>query len=88
MIHELYERLQTDGVLTLHVRVRPNAPATQFVSFMADDSLKIDLAAPADDGKANRALVELLSDTFRVPPLNVRILSGMTGRKKLVRLRL
>jgi len=40
--------------------------------------------APPQQGKANKALIELLANYFSVPKTSVRIIRGQTGRKKLL----
>ena len=42
------------------------------------------LPAPAREGKANQALIELLSESFSVPKTSIKILLGKTSKKKLV----
>ena len=72
-----------DGVrLTLHVQ--PGARRTE-VAGLHGDALKIRLAAPPVDGKANAELVRLLAEAFGVPRRQVAILRGETSRDKLVR---
>lgn len=44
----------------------------------------ISVTAPAEGGKANRALIKLLADYFRLPQSHVRIVSGMTSRNKII----
>jgi hypothetical protein len=39
------------------------------------------------DGKANQAVIEFLSDLFRVPKSSIVIVSGETGRNKLIAVR-
>ncbi|HEV7477754.1 MAG TPA: DUF167 domain-containing protein, partial [Burkholderiales bacterium] len=46
--------------------------------------IKVRLAARAVDGKANQALIEFLSEHFKVPKRNVRIESGLKSRRKRV----
>jgi len=41
---------------------------------------------PAVDGKANRAVVELLAEYFGVSKTNVQIISGITSRHKHFRI--
>jgi uncharacterized protein (TIGR00251 family) len=53
---------------------------------MEDGSLKIRLTAPPVDGAANEALVKFLSDTLSVSKSQVEIVSGHTGRQKIVRI--
>jgi len=48
-------------------------------------SLKIRLAAPAAEGRANSALLALLADAFGVPTHAVTLVRGATSRRKVVR---
>ncbi|CAD7023179.1 hypothetical protein RHAB21_00141 [Pseudorhizobium halotolerans] len=55
----------------------------------ADDGtvfLKARVSAVAEGGKANRALVELLAKSLRLPKSSFSILSGETARKKILRI--
>jgi uncharacterized protein YggU (UPF0235/DUF167 family) len=42
------------------------------------------VAAPPERGRANEALVELLSSALEVPRSSFRVVSGEAGRTKLV----
>lgn len=86
MVDVLKQRLHGDGRIEFMVRIRPNAPQSRFVSALEDGSLKLDIAAPAEDGKGNVALVKLLSSLFEVSAAQVKILSGKAARLKLVRI--
>ncbi len=46
--------------------------------------LKVFVDAPPQKGKANRRLVEILADYFKVPKNSVKILHGKSGKIKLV----
>lgn len=70
----------------LSVRVIPSASKTEVVGWMADGCLKIRLAAPPVDGKANQELISFLSKTLRVPTSELEITNGRTSKKKTVRL--
>jgi len=48
--------------------------------------LKIRVTVPPEGGKANRAVVELLSKTLKVPKSSIQITRGETGRIKTVRI--
>jgi uncharacterized protein (TIGR00251 family) len=85
-IAPLQARLETEGCLTLAVRARPGASSTTITGMMADGSLKISLAAPAEEGKANRELIRFLAETFGVGRGNIAIVSGETGRRKVIRI--
>ena len=44
--------------------------------------MKVALAAPPVDGKANKALVGFVATSMGVPKSDVRLLSGESGRRK------
>jgi uncharacterized protein (TIGR00251 family) len=50
------------------------------------DALKMRLAAPAVEGRANDALIAFLAAGFRVTRSNVTLLRGASGRAKTVRI--
>lgn len=72
------------GKTSLTFRVRPSASSTQLKGVMADGTIKIDLAAVPEDGKANTELIRFLVQDCEIP--HAEIVSGHTGRKKVVRL--
>jgi uncharacterized protein len=83
-----WRRLDTaDGataiVLTLHVQ--PGAKRTE-VAGQHGDALRIRLAAPPVDGKANAELLRYLAATFGVSLRSVTLLRGEASRRKVVRI--
>ena len=70
--------------LTLHLHVLPGARKTE-VAGRHGGSIKIRLAAPPVEGKANAALVAFLADAFDVPLRNVSVVRGEKSREKTVR---
>lgn len=88
MIDVFRQRLQEAKRLDITVRVRPHAPESKVVDVLTDDSIKIDLAAAAEDNEANIELVKFLAEAFGVAAANITILSGKTARMKLVRISL
>ena len=70
-------------VLTLHVQ--PGARRTE-VAGVHGNALKIRLAAPPVDGKANAELLRFLADAFGVPQRQVTLLRGEASRQKMVRI--
>ena len=68
----------------LAVRIQPRA-SKNGATRMQDGSLKIRLTAPPVDGAANEALVKFLSETLSISKSQVEIVSGLTGRQKIVR---
>lgn len=68
----------------ISVRIQPRA-SKNGISRMEDGSLKIRLTAPPVDGAANEALAKFLSDVLGVSTSQVEIVSGHTGRQKIIR---
>lgn len=71
-------------ILSLHVQ--PGAKRTEIVGEHGD-ALKLRLASPPVDGKANAALIEFLAQRCGVPRLQVELVSGASARQKRVRIR-
>ncbi len=76
--------LKRDGSrqrLILHIQ--PGAKKTE-VAGEHGDALKIRLAAPPVEGKANQKLIAWLADFFSVPQRDIELKSGETSRRKVV----
>ncbi len=69
--------------MILNVRVIPNAKANK-IEESGPDSLKARLTAPAQDNKANKALIELLADYYGTKKKQVSIVRGEKSRDKVV----
>ena len=65
------------------VRLAPRS-WTSRVDGVVDGVLKVRVAAPAVEGAANAALINLLADELGVARRAVRIVAGATSRQKLV----
>ena len=72
-----------DVVLTLHIQ--PGAKKSQ-VAGLHGDALKIRLAAPPVDGKANECLIAFLAEKLDMAKSRVELISGTSSRAKRVRL--
>lgn len=73
-------------VLTLVLHVQPGARRSE-IAGLHGDALKIRLAAPPIEGRANKALLRFIADCFRVPLRNVEIRQGGQSRHKRVQVR-
>jgi len=69
--------------LILELHVQPGASRTEFAG-KHGERIKLRLAAPAQDGKANAALIEFLAKHYGEPRRNVSITSGLKSRQKRV----
>lgn len=70
--------------MLLTVHVTPNAKRNE-IKWLDEDTVKIKLTAPAVDGKANKALVDFLSEQLDVSKSKIQIVRGLTARMKQVR---
>jgi len=73
-----------DGAIELELHVQPGAKRTE-VAGLHGEALKVRLAAPPVEGKANAALIAFLAETFGVAQRNVTIVRGEASRRKRVR---
>jgi len=65
------------------VRVYPNASRNEVAGFTGD-VLKVKIAAPPVDRKANKKLVDFLSECLNVSKSRLSIVKGETGRNKVI----
>ncbi len=72
-----------DGRITLTLHIQPGAKKTE-VAGLYGDALKIRLAAPPVDGKANAALLGFIADRLRLAKSAVTLKSGQTSRRKVL----
>ena len=69
----------------LNLRVSPGAPRSAVVG-RHGAGWKVRVAAPPEDGKANDAVLRLLAERLDLPGRNVTLVSGPSGRDKIVEL--
>ena len=70
-----------EGAVWLSVSVSPNARRTQ-AEGLHDGALRVRLAAPPVDGKANELLLAWLAGELDLPRRAVRLVRGETARRK------
>lgn len=66
-------------ILTIHVKPRSKNNEIQWID---DETAKISVTALADKGKANEAVIEVLSKELRVAKSLIKIVRGKTTRIK------
>ena len=69
--------------LSFSVKVRPGA-APSAIQGIEGDFLKVRLAAPPVDGKANEELIRLLSGLLHLPKSKISIRAGVFSRQKVL----
>ena len=67
--------------LLIDVRVQPKSAKTA-IAGVHGEALKIKLNAPPVEGKANKALIQLVAKLLRCPKSTVEIISGQSSRNK------
>ena len=70
--------------LTLHVQ--PNARQSK-IAGLHGDALKVRIAAPAADNRANAELIDFLSELLGIPKSAIVIRRGATSRRKVVEIK-
>jgi len=69
-------------IMLLNIRVTPNARKTEIAK--EGEVLKVRLAAPAVNGKANSELLAVLAAHFGVRKSSVTIVKGRKSRNKVI----
>ncbi len=67
----------------LTVKVSPGASRNEIAGFR-DDVLLVKIAAAPEKGKANRELIDFLSDKLGIRKSDINVLRGETSRTKLL----
>ncbi len=80
---ELPHRKTGDGIV-LEVKVEPRSSKAGIAGVMENRVVKVKLTAPPVEGEANRQLIEVLSEAFRVKKSSVRIVRGLSSKRKTV----
>ena len=76
-------RLTAAGGATLSLHVQPGAQKSECAG-LHGEALKIRLAAPPVDGKANEALLRFLAQRLAIPRQQISLKSGQTSRQKVI----
>jgi hypothetical protein len=69
--------------MRIYVKVIPRSSRNK-IEKISDGEYKIKLTAPPVDGQANKMLVEILADYFKVSKSSVTIAGGKTAKTKIV----
>jgi uncharacterized protein (TIGR00251 family) len=74
---------RSGDLLTLTLHVQPGAKRTE-VAGLHGEALKIRLAAPPIEGRANEALLKFIAESFAVSLRQVELKQGGQSRHKVV----
>lgn len=70
--------------IELQLRIHPNAKKDGFAGIWNETHLKVNINAPAVDGKANSALINFLAKYFHLRKSAIELISGETSREKRI----
>ncbi|MFO7995744.1 MAG: DUF167 domain-containing protein [Dehalococcoidia bacterium] len=71
--------------MKIQVKVKPSSSTEEIRREW--DSFIIQVKEPPQEGKANQAVIKLLAQHFGVPRSQIRILSGLRSRNKVIEVR-
>ena len=69
--------------MKITVRIKPNSKM-EAVQKNPDGGLLVRVKAPAKEGKANEALIKVLSGHFHIPKSRINIVNGLGSKNKIV----
>lgn len=72
--------------MKISVIVRPNSKK-ELVEKIDEKTLQVHVKEPAKENKANIALINLLSDYFKVPKSKISIVAGMKTKHKIIEIK-
>ena len=68
-----------DG-LVVRVKIVPNSSKNDII--LEEEFIKVKVTAQPIENKANKALIEFLSKSFKIPKTGIEILKGETSKEK------
>lgn len=76
---------QRGNDVTFAVKVHPRS-RRQGLTGLLGDALKLEITAPAVQGKANEACIQFFAELLKVPRSSVTIAAGISSRNKVIRI--
>ena len=70
--------------MKIQVKVKPRSKTEDVTKEIGGEVYVVRVKEPPIEGKANRAVLKLLARHFGVPESHLRIVSGLTGKNKVV----
>jgi len=87
MLSSFKKILARDGEVYLRIKARPNASQTLVKQVMADETMKLEVAAPPVKGQANQEIIKFLAKEFVVSKDNIKIIAGAGEPLKLIKVK-
>ena len=73
------------GLMKLFIKAIPNASKDQIIK-IDESNFKIKTTKPPEDGKANKAVIEILANYLNVKKNQIKIISGINSQKKIIQI--
>lgn len=89
-MQNLYKQNSKSGYFTIHLKVKAGAKTDsihEFVDLGEAMALKISVKTPPEDGKANIAIIKLLSKNWKIPRDDLEIIQGATSSAKVLEIK-
>jgi uncharacterized protein (TIGR00251 family) len=77
-------KIENDKV-SFKVKAQPNSSINKIAGIYDEDSIKINIKAPAVEGAANKELIKFLSKQFKISKSDITI-KGETSKRKTITL--
>jgi len=74
----------SDGLI-IRVKIVPNSSKNDII--LEDEFIKIKIKGKPIENKANKALIEFISKTFKIPKTSIELLKGETSKEKTLLLK-
>ena len=71
---------EVDEGLIIRLKIVPNSSKNDII--LEEDFIKVKITAQPIENKANKALIEYMSKTFKIPKTSIEILKGDTSKEK------
>ena len=84
MLDQYLSEFNNKGEIYLRIKVRPGASKSEVIDILSDDTIKINVAAAPERGKANKELSKFLKKEFKAG--DIKIISGKAERIKLIKI--
>lgn len=75
-----------DEYFIINLKVIPNAKKTEIIGLL-DEALKIKIASPPVDGKANAQIIKFFSDYLDISKSKLEIISGEKSKYKQLKVK-
>lgn len=72
-----------NNTIVINIWAKPNAKASKFVA-IDERGIHISIQAKADEGKANKALIDFLANQIGIPKKSLQLIKGSKSRFKQI----